>query len=108
MRDTPRDTIDGGVLDSDDSSLNVGDGLHPNAAGVDFIVERVVPQTIALGAAAGVVNEPLLLANGAFEMWFTLDDLSQPQTLFAKDSAAAAPAARSPRSSAPTAGSPSR
>jgi Ca2+-binding RTX toxin-like protein len=80
------DTIEGGVLDSDNTSLSFGDGLHPNAAGVDFIVERVVPQTIALGAAAGVVNEPLLLANGAFEMWFTLDSLSQSQTLFAKDS----------------------
>jgi lysophospholipase L1-like esterase len=80
-------TIQGGVLDSANSSLRTGDGLHPNAAGIDFIVPRLVPQTIALGAAAGVVNEPLLLANGAFEMWFTLDELGQEQTLISKNSA---------------------
>jgi Ca2+-binding RTX toxin-like protein len=88
--DPADDSISGGVLDSGDQSLVFGsppDGLHPNAAGVDRIVERVLPQTIALGAAAGVVNEPLLLASGAFEMWFTLDSLSQQQTLFSKDSA---------------------
>jgi acyl-CoA thioesterase-1 len=41
------DTISGGVLDSNDTSLSAGDGLHPNAPGVDSIVERVTPQTIA-------------------------------------------------------------
>ena len=41
--------------------------------GIDVIVPRIVPQTIALGAAAGAVNEPLLLANGSFEFWFTAD-----------------------------------
>ena len=81
------DTISGGVLAAGDPQNLNSDGLHPNAAGIDVIVPRMVPQTIALGAAAGVVNEPLLLANGAFEMWFTLDELGQPQTLLSKNSA---------------------
>jgi Ca2+-binding RTX toxin-like protein len=79
------DTISGGVLDSDDASLQVGDGLHPNAAGVDFIVERVVPQTLALGAAAGVVNDALQLANGSIELWFTPDSVVGDQILFSKN-----------------------
>jgi len=79
-------TIQGGVLDSTDSSLQTGDGLHPNAAGIDLIVPRVVPQSIALGAAAGVVNEPLLLANGSFEFWFTADSVSGDHALAAKNS----------------------
>jgi lysophospholipase L1-like esterase len=80
------DTISGGVLDSNDTSLSAGDGLHPNAPGVDSIVERVTPQTIALGAAAGVVNEPLLLASGSFEFWFTADSVSGDHALVAKNS----------------------
>jgi len=48
-------------------------------------VPRVVPQTIALGAAAGVVNEPLLLANGSFEIWFSPDTVTGNRTLFSKN-----------------------
>jgi Ca2+-binding RTX toxin-like protein len=77
--------IVGGVLDSADDSLQVGDGLHPNAAGVDFIVERVVPQTLALGAAAGVVDDALELANGSIELWFTPDSVAGDQILFSKN-----------------------
>ncbi len=33
-----------------------------------YIVERVVPQTVELGAAAGVVNDALELANGSIEL----------------------------------------
>ena len=83
------DVIVGGVLDSSDQSLVFGDppdGLHPNAAGIDQIVQRVAPQTIALGAAAGVINEPLQLANGTFEVWFTADVVSGSHNLFAKNS----------------------
>ena len=81
------DTIEGGVLDSTDTGLQFGDGLHPDSDGIGFIVPRVVPQTIALGAAAGVVNEPLLLANGSFELWFTADSVAGDHTLVAKNSA---------------------
>jgi acyl-CoA thioesterase-1 len=31
-----------------DSSLNQGDGLHPNAQGVDVIVARILPSVEAL------------------------------------------------------------
>ncbi|MCK9913611.1 arylesterase [Microbacteriaceae bacterium K1510] len=35
-----------------DSKLNQGDGMHPNAAGVDVIVERILPQVEDLIARA--------------------------------------------------------
>lgn len=35
-----------------DPKLNQGDGMHPNAAGVDVIVERILPQVENLIAAA--------------------------------------------------------
>ena len=35
-----------------DPKLNQGDGLHPNAAGVDVIVERILPRVEQLIAAA--------------------------------------------------------
>jgi Ca2+-binding RTX toxin-like protein len=83
-----QDTIVGGVLDSsNDPSLQVGDGLHPNFLGIDNIVQRVVPQTIALGAAAGVVNDALELANGSIELWFTPDSVAGTQILFSKNRA---------------------
>jgi hypothetical protein len=61
------------------------DGLHPNSEGIELIVPRVVPQTIALGAEAGVINEPLLLANGSFEVWFTPDTVNGDHALFSKN-----------------------
>jgi Ca2+-binding RTX toxin-like protein len=81
------DTISGGVLASGDPQDLNDDGLHANPAGIDVIVPRVAPQTIALGAAAGVVDEPLLLANGTFEFWFTADSVSGDHALVAKKSA---------------------
>lgn len=48
-----------------------------------------MPQTVALGAAAGAVDEPLLLANGSFELKFrpaTLDAGDAPgRALFSKN-----------------------
>jgi lysophospholipase L1-like esterase len=79
------DVIQGGVLNDGDTTLNVGDGLHPNAAGVDLIVERVLPQTVALGAAAGVLSDALELASGSIELWFTPDSVMGTQTLFSKN-----------------------
>jgi Ca2+-binding RTX toxin-like protein len=76
------DTISGGVLGTPGLS---DDGLHPNAAGVASIVPRIVPQTVALGAAAGVVDSALALADGSFEVWFTTDQLGARQTLLAKN-----------------------
>ena len=35
-----------------DPKLNQGDGLHPNAAGVDAIVARILPQVEELVACA--------------------------------------------------------
>jgi acyl-CoA thioesterase-1 len=35
-----------------DSKLNQGDGMHPNAAGVDVIVERILPKVKELIARA--------------------------------------------------------
>jgi Ca2+-binding RTX toxin-like protein len=81
-----QDTIVGGVLDnSNNPSLETGDGLHPNSLGIENIVQRVVPQTIALGAAAGVVNDALELANGSVELWFTPDSVAGTQILFSKN-----------------------
>jgi lysophospholipase L1-like esterase len=80
------DIIVGGVLDNtNDPSLQTGDGLHPNALGIDNIVERVVPQTLALGAAAGVVSDALELASGSIELVFTPDSILETQILFSKD-----------------------
>jgi Ca2+-binding RTX toxin-like protein len=82
------ETITGGVLGDPALQALVNDepdGLHPNPAGIQQIVPRVVPQTIALGAAAGVVNEPLLLANGSFEIWFSPDTVTGNRTLFSKN-----------------------
>jgi acyl-CoA thioesterase-1 len=38
---------------ADDHSLNQGDGLHPNRAGVDIIVQRILPKVQELIARAG-------------------------------------------------------
>jgi Ca2+-binding RTX toxin-like protein len=78
------DTIEGGVLDSDDQSLQAGtppDGAHPNAAGIDFIVPRIVPQVVELGAAAGVINDSFGLADGSIELWFTPETIGGDQML---------------------------
>lgn len=77
------EAITGGVLG--DPALNVDDGLHPNAAGVDQIVERVLPQTVALGAAAGALTDPLLLGQGSFEAWFVADDVTGDHYFLAKN-----------------------
>jgi hypothetical protein len=74
----------------DDASLNRGDGVHPNAAGVAQIVGRMVPQAMLAAAASGALaapDEPLLLANGTVEVWFNADDVSARQGLFSKDAA---------------------
>jgi Ca2+-binding RTX toxin-like protein len=80
--------IVGGVLGN--PALNQGDGIHPNAAGVDDIVNRIVPQAMLSAAASGALvapDEPLLLANGTVEAWFNADDVSARQGLFSKDAA---------------------
>jgi Ca2+-binding RTX toxin-like protein len=82
--------IVGGVLGDPalQAIVNEGpDGLHPNPAGVQQIVPRVVPQTIALGAAAGLVNEALPLASGSFEIWFSPAEVDGNRTLFSKNAA---------------------
>jgi lysophospholipase L1-like esterase len=74
----------------DNAALNQGDGVHPNAAGVNDIVNRIVPQALIAAAASGALQapaEPLLLSNGTFELWFTADDVSARQGLFSKDAA---------------------
>jgi len=79
--------IVGGVLG--DPALNLGDGVHPNAAGVDAIVERILPQARSLVEAAGAGAEPgddpLALPAGSIEMWFVPAALSGTQALFSKD-----------------------
>jgi Ca2+-binding RTX toxin-like protein len=80
------DQIVGGTLG--DAGLNQGDGVHPNAAGVSQIAERMAPQALLAAAASGALqapNEPLLLANGTIEVWFNADDVSARQGLFSKD-----------------------
>jgi lysophospholipase L1-like esterase len=79
------DTINGGVLESGDPNGLTEDGLHPNDAGIDVIVPRIVPQTISLGVAAGAIGDALAMESGSFEMWFTADAIGQRQTLFAKN-----------------------
>jgi Ca2+-binding RTX toxin-like protein len=80
--------ITGGVLGDPALQAIVSgnpDGLHPNPLGVQQIVPRVMPQTIALGAAAGVVNEALPLASGSFEIWFSPNAVNGSRTLFSKN-----------------------
>jgi Ca2+-binding RTX toxin-like protein len=82
------EVITGGVLGDPALQAIVNDepdGLHPNPVGVQQIVPRVVPQTIALGAAAGVVNEALPLASGSFEIWFSPAQVNASRTLFSKN-----------------------
>lgn len=72
----------------DVAALNQGDGVHPNAAGVSQIAQRMVPQAMLAAAASGSLqapNEPLLLANGTIGAWFNADDVSARQGLFSKD-----------------------
>ena len=71
-------------------TLNQGDGVHPNAAGVNQIASRLVPQAMIAAAASGALvapSEPLLLANGTIELWFNADGVSARQGLFSKDAA---------------------
>ncbi len=75
---------------ADVPTLNQGDGVHPNAAGVSQIVDRIVPQAMLAAAASGALqapSEPLLLANGTIEVWFNADDVTARQGLFSKDAA---------------------
>ena len=81
--------IVGGTLG--DPNLNQGDGVHPNAAGVDQIVERILPQARDLVLAAGAEggDDPLAVAAGSIEMWFQPDALGTTQALFGKGEAEA-------------------
>lgn len=74
--------IQGGVLDSDDPSLRV-DPLHPNAAGVDQIVDRLLAPTIDL--LGGDEATTLDLPEGSVEMWLTPEAIGGQQILFARN-----------------------
>jgi lysophospholipase L1-like esterase len=67
------------------------DGLHPNAAGVEHIVPRIVPQLIELGAQSGAIQDRLQLSSGSFEIWFTAASLGLRQSLLEKNASMDAP-----------------
>jgi lysophospholipase L1-like esterase len=86
--------ITGGVLGEPARQAIVDgapDGLHPNAAGVEQIVPRVVPQLIELGAQGGAIQDRLQLGSGSFEIWFTAASLGLRQSLLEKNASMDAP-----------------
>lgn len=75
-----------------DKATYTFDQLHPNAEGVDLIVERMLPQIETLLATAGgaeaaptVTTDPLRIAEGTVSLWLQADDTSGRQGLLSKD-----------------------
>lgn len=62
------------------------DGIHPNAAGVERIVDDLLPSATALVSGVAGGGDALALASGSIEMWFVAE-LINTRALVARDAA---------------------
>lgn len=72
-------------IEDNPAAFDQGDGIHPNEAGVDEIVDRMLPEITPLIDAAGAGGDALALEQGTLEMWVVPDTVGGNQTLASKD-----------------------